>query len=588
MLDSVAINPEVDAMVALAVTAQRVFESWSEERTDALLADIAECIADHAEALASATVRETGMGNVADKTIKNRLVAQMIYPLLAGKPGIGLLRVDEQQRIAEFASPMGVVFGLVPRTHPVATFAFKVLIALKGRNALILSTHRAALGVADRTGRLISEVLERHGAPAGLVQWVQNRTGREITMQFMRHPDVAFILATGGMSIVRAAYSSGTPAIGVGPGNAPTWICADADLDQAAEAVIASKAFDNGVVCASEHNLVVDRAIVKAFTAALVRHGAVVLQPGEIAPFVAAVFDPVEGHVYANLVGKSAEHIADAAGLRRPAPIRLIVVPASPDQVQGPLGREKLAPVTSMFTVGDEDEGMALARQLLANEGMGHTAIIHTHDQRRIDRFTAEMPASRILVNAPGSQGTLGLCTGLTPSLTVGTGTLGGTSTTDSITYTHLLNIKRVAYGSAPEPAPREANVSASNGRQRREMRVGSSNGHLQARWTAGADGLRMRWITREAAARTLAVAAMLAVSALSGLVVRSAQVAQANAQAPVIAAASVLAEPASVLAGRPASALAPRDVCWVSGDVAGDISPIVILREQEKTQACR
>lgn len=449
MLDSgeAIINPEVDVMVARAVSAQRAFASWSEARTDALLAEIAECIAEHAESLAAATVRETGMGNVADKTMKNRLALETIYPSLAGKPGIGLLRVDEKTRVAEFASPMGVVLGLVPRTHPVATFVFKVLIALKGRNALILSTHRDALGVADRTGRLITEVCKRHGAPAGLVQWVQNRTGRETTLQFMRHPDVAFILATGGMGMVRAAYSSGTPAIGVGPGNAPTWICADADVDLAAEAVIASKAYDNGVVCASEHNLLVDAAILTAFTAALVRHGAVVLQPDEIAPFVAAVFDPVEDHVRANLVGKSAEHIADMAGLRRPAPIRLIVVPASLDHVNGALGREKLAPVTSLFTVADEDAGMALSRQLLANEGMGHTAIIHTHDQRRIDRFTAEMPASRILVNAPGSQGTLGLCTGLTPSMTLGTGTLGGTSTTDSVTYTHLVNIKRVAYG---------------------------------------------------------------------------------------------------------------------------------------------
>jgi acetaldehyde dehydrogenase/alcohol dehydrogenase len=445
-------NPQVDAMVALAVGAQRTFQSWSEERTDALLADIAECIADHAEALAVATVRETGMGNVADKTMKNRLASQLIFPSLAGKTGIGVLNVDEKRRIAELASPMGVVFGLVPRTHPVATFAFKVLIALKGRNALIVSCHRAALGVGNLTGELITQVLERHGAPAGLVQWVKERSGRETTLQFMSHPDVAFILATGGMKMVRAAYSSGTPAIGVGPGNAPTWVSADADPDLAAEAIIASKSFDNGVVCASEHNLVVDRAILKAFVAALERHGAVVLPPDEIAPFVQIVFDPAEGHVRSELMGQSAAYIAQVAGLRRSATTtRLIVVPAGLDDVQGPLGREKLAPVTSLFTVGSEDEALSLCSRLLANEGMGHTAIIHTHDQRRIDRFSAEMPAGRILVNAPGSHGTLGLCTGLDPSMTLGTGTFGGTSTTDSVTYTHLLNIKRVAYGAEPE-----------------------------------------------------------------------------------------------------------------------------------------
>jgi acetaldehyde dehydrogenase/alcohol dehydrogenase len=452
MPTSITTSPaEVDAMVAIAVEAQRAFASdnWSETRVDALLRDIAECIADHAEDLAVATVRETGMGNVADKVIKNRLVRETMYPSIAGKPGAGFLRVDAQQRIAEIASPMGVVFGLVPRTHPVATFAFKVLIALKSRNALILSCHRAALGVGDQTGRLISGVLEAHGAPHGLVQWVTRRTDRETTLRFMQHPDVAFILATGGARMVQAAYSSGTPAIGVGPGNAPTWVSDDADLDRAARMVVDSKSFDNGMICASEHNLVVDRGAMVEFVAALERHGARVVQPDEIGRVLEAVFDPADDHVRSELLGQSAQRVAVAASLANAETARLIVVPASLDQLSGPLGREKLAPIVSLFVVDDEDQGLRVCRQILANEGGGHTAIIHSSDQARIDRFSLEMPASRILVNVPGAQGTLGLGTGLVPSMTLGSGTFGRTSTTDSVTYTHLLNIKRVAYAAA-------------------------------------------------------------------------------------------------------------------------------------------
>jgi acetaldehyde dehydrogenase/alcohol dehydrogenase len=440
------VQHQVDQMVARAVLAQRAFAGWPEARVDALLGDIAECVADHAEALAVATVAETGLGNVEDKIAKNRLASRAVYGSLVGKPGAGVLRVDEERGIAELASPMGVVFGMVPRTHPVATFAFKALIALKARNALILSSHREAHGVTSMVGDLIVEVLEQHVAPRDLLQWPRFRTGRESTLAFMQHPDVAFVLATGGADMVRAAYSSGTPAIGVGPGNAPTWVCADADVDQAARMVVASKGFDHGVVCAGEHNLLVDQAVADAFVAALQRHGAYVLQSHEVAAFVDAVFDAAEGHVRRIWHGKSALAVAQAGGLALAAAVRLIVVPAQPEHADGPLGREKMAPITSLFVVASADQALSLSQRLLANEGAGHTAIIHTHDQARIARFSRELPVSRILVNVPGTHGTLGIGTGLPPTMTLGTGTFGGTSTTDSIGYLHLLNVKRVAY----------------------------------------------------------------------------------------------------------------------------------------------
>ncbi|MBV8717212.1 MAG: aldehyde dehydrogenase family protein [Chloroflexi bacterium] len=418
-MQSLTIANEVDLLVARAHAAQRAFAARSEPKVDALLGDIAETFAAHAQELAIAAVTETGIGNVPDKTLKNRL-----------------------------ASPVGVVFGLIPKTHPAATFVFKVLIALKARNALILSCHRDAQDVGRLVGELITNVLRTHNAPERLVQWVRRSRdgGRQVIEALMRHPGVGLILATGGSAMVRAAYASGNPAIGVGPGNAPTWVCADADIDRLAPMLITSKAFDNGIVCASEHNLVVDASIRGRLVSALERNGAAVLRPDEIAQFVEAVFETPAGHVRPNLVGQTASDLLAAAGLQREAAIRLVVVPAERAHLSGPLGREKLAPVTSLFTVSGDDDALRVAHALLANEGAGHTAIIHSHNRDRIQRFSREMPASRILVNVSGTFGTFGLETGLPLSMTLGTGTFGGTSTTDSVSYRHLLNVKRVAY----------------------------------------------------------------------------------------------------------------------------------------------
>jgi acetaldehyde dehydrogenase/alcohol dehydrogenase len=439
---------EVDEIVHRAVDAQRAFATWPERRVDALLGDIAETIGERAEQLAVAAVEETGLGNAADKAITNEVGSRGIFREIVGKPGAGLLRLDTRHNVAELASPVGVVFGLIPRTHPVATFAFKVLIALKGRNALIVSSHRAAQQVCNVTGELIADVLARHGAPVDLVQWLHARSDRETTLRFMRHPEVALVLATGGASMVRAAYSSGTPSIGVGPGNAPTWICADADVDNAAKCIVASKGYDHGIVCASENNLIVDAAVRDELVAALQRHGAYVVPEVDIDRFVAAIFDGMDGHVRRDLHGVSPKRLAEVGGMEIPPETRLIVVPACTLHAGGPLGHEKLAPVTSLFTVFDDDAALALSERLLRNEGTGHTAIVHTRDESRIARFS-QLPVSRVLINVPGTQGSLGLATGLVPSLMLGTGTFGGTSTTDSVTYRHLLNVKRVAYARA-------------------------------------------------------------------------------------------------------------------------------------------
>lgn len=439
------ITPAAEEMVARAVAAQKAFQDWPEERVDALLRDVAEAIAERAENLAAATVEETAFGVAAHKAEKIRFASLDVYKMLAGQSASGLLQLDEQSQVTEIASPMGVVLGLIPLTNPVPTLVFKTLICLKSRNALILSCHRNALGVGNQAGEIIQAMLRRHGAPVDLVQWIRERTSRRKTAMFMLHKDVSFILATGGPSMVKAAYSSGTPAIGVGPGNAPVWVYSDADPEAAAQLVINSKSFDNGVICGSENNLVVDASLREAFITALKTHGAAVLTPDEISRFTARIFDPETGRLRREVIGQSAQSIAQAAGIQRDGTIRLIVAPLEQDEVQGPYGREKLAPILSLFTVDGEAEGLALCREILTNEGTGHTAIIHTQDQDLAKRFGLEMPASRILVNCPGSQGCCGIGNGLTPSLTLGCGTLGGTSTTDNVSYSNLLNIKRIA-----------------------------------------------------------------------------------------------------------------------------------------------
>lgn len=438
-------DPEVEEMVARAIVAQRTIHDWSEERIDRLLLAMAQAIAERAEQLARATVEETRIGDIESKTVKNRVSSLVVYRSLAGQPGTGTIARNRWRGVTEIASPVGVVFGLIPVTNPVATFIFKALICVKGRNALIVSPNRDALGVSISVEDLLKDVLRKHGAPEDLLQCVRQRTSRKKTAQFMTHPDVALILATGGASMVKSAYSSGKPAIGVGPGNTPTLVCSDANPRKVAQDVIRSKTFDNGLLCGSEHNLVVVQAQRQAFVAALEQHGAAVLGPDEVAAFSKHLVNPSTGNFRSEIIGQAAAVIAARAGIERAYPIRLVVVPSDRVAASNPFAREKMAPLLGLFTVPDDDAGIALCRALLQVDGLGHTAVIHTRSQALADRFGREMPASRILVNSPASLGIAGLTTGLIPSFTLGCGTFGGTSTTDNVTFTHLVNVKRLA-----------------------------------------------------------------------------------------------------------------------------------------------
>jgi acyl-CoA reductase-like NAD-dependent aldehyde dehydrogenase len=338
---------------------------------------------------------------------------------------------------------VGVVLGLIPVTNPVSTLVFKTLICIKARNALIASCHPYAIQVGAMTMDLLRQVLVRHGASADLVQSVVRRPTRRTTAALMHHPGVSMILATGGTAMVKAAYSSGTPAIGVGPGNAPVWVCADADVEAAARMVVASKAFDYGIICGSENNLVVDRSVRDAFIAALGMADAAVLDAAECERLARVAFDGE--HLSRNVLGQAATAIAAQAGIEVPTDTRLLVAPLPRQAVPGPFGREKLAPILSLFTADGEDDGIRLCLQILGNGGAGHSAVIHTRSEQLQLSFAQQMPVSRVLVNSPAAQGCIGLGNGLTPSLTLGCGTYGRTSTTDNVTYTNLINVKRMA-----------------------------------------------------------------------------------------------------------------------------------------------
>jgi acetaldehyde dehydrogenase/alcohol dehydrogenase len=447
-------DPEIDRMVASAADAQRMFETWDEPRVDALLLALAQSVAANAEALAAATVKETKIGNVADKTVKNMHASLGVYQTLAGKPGIGPLGSEAVRGVTEIAGPAGVVFAIVPVTNPVATAIFKTLISLKARCSVILSFHHACVAVGNAVCEIMEKVLTQHQAPAGLMQWVRKRTSRAKTAKFMSHDGVSLILATGGAGMVTAAYRSGTPALGVGPGNAPCYVAADADIEAAAFGIVSSKPYDNGLICGAEHNLVVDEEVREAFVGALVRHGAAVLDAEEAARFAAGAVRPNGQDFVGRVIGQAAKEIAESVGISRSYPIKLIVVPVPVEAVgqSSPFAKEKLAPFLSLFTVRGEGEAFDLCRRILRGQGAGHTAIVHSASAERVDRFALAMPASRIIVNGPAVQGVSGVTSGLIPSYVLGCGTWGGNSTTDNVSYRNLQNIKRLARFLPPDP----------------------------------------------------------------------------------------------------------------------------------------
>ncbi|OFV92691.1 MAG: hypothetical protein A3H95_00845, partial [Acidobacteria bacterium RIFCSPLOWO2_02_FULL_64_15] len=456
MAEPVPPNTDRDlASIAQArALAQRAKQAWLElaelnqERIDAIVDAMAAAVTPHAQALAQLAVDETGYGVVADKVQKNLFSAQKVYHFIRPMKTVGVIARHEDTRVVEIAEPFGVVAAVVPSTNPTSTAIYKILISIKARCSIVLSPHPAAVKCITRVAEIMDEAARRAGAPAGAINWMTTVT-LEGTEALMKHRDVAVILATGGMGLVRAAYSAGKPAYGVGPGNAPAYIERTADVKKAVRDVVTGKTFDNGVLCSSENSVVVDEAIADEVRREFELQGGYFMNKTEMAE-VARVLVTPQRLPNPALVGKAATFIAEKCGISVPADTRVLLAPLDGVGRDYPLSIEKLCPVLSFYVVKDWREGCERCKQILRYGGMGHTMAIHSRNEQVILEFGLKKPAFRICVNTPTAHGSIGLTTGLDPAMTLGCGGYGGNITSDNISPKHLLNIKRLAYEIAP------------------------------------------------------------------------------------------------------------------------------------------
>ncbi len=416
----------------------------SQERIDAIVEAVATAATAHAEVFARLAVEETGYGVVEDKIQKNLFASQRVYHFIRPMKTVGVVARHETARVVEIAEPFGVVAAVVPSTNPTSTAIYKVLIALKARCSLVLSPHPSAVTCITRVAEVLDEAAQKAGAPQGAVNWMTTVT-LEGTQELMKHRDVAVILATGGMGLVRAAYSAGKPAYGVGPGNTPAYIERSADVRKAVRDIITGKTFDNGVLCSSENSVVVDEPISEAVRREFVAQGGYFLSKAE-AEAVARVLVTPQRLPNPALVGKLATEIASRCGVTVPPDTRVLIATLDGVGRDHPLSIEKLCPVLSFYVVKDWREGCERCKQILRYGGMGHTMSIHSKNDQVILEFGLKKPAFRIVVNSPTTFGSIGLTTGLDPAMTLGCGGYGGNITSDNISPRHLLNIKRLAY----------------------------------------------------------------------------------------------------------------------------------------------
>lgn len=434
---------EVDFIVANAKQAHLEIQNYSEEEIDQIIDAVAKEVAGQAENLAKLTVTESRMGVAEHKIEKIKLGTLAVAEDLIGKPGVGSI-IEDSETVKGIANSMGTVFAIIPVTNPVETLTFKFLIALKSRNAVIMSSNRRARNIGEQTVKIIQSVLKNMGAPINLVQTTQLPSSRALTNAFMTHKDINFILATGGPSMVKSAYQSGTPAIGVGKGNAPVWVTDNCDLEKAVKDIIFSKSFDNGIVCGSENNLLVDSPVYDEFLALAETHGGAALSPIEVDSLLEALFN--KGALNSDWVGRSAQDVCDFVGITRDYPIKLVFAPVPNGATASPLLKEKLIPILSVSKMDSPQQALTMAKTILDDEGAGHTAIIHCDDRSTVTDYSKVVDVSRILVNTPGTLGCIGANNGLELSWTLGCGTQGAGSTSDNVGYKHLLNIKRIAY----------------------------------------------------------------------------------------------------------------------------------------------
>ncbi|REJ78968.1 MAG: aldehyde dehydrogenase family protein [Acidobacteria bacterium] len=430
---------------------------FDQDRIDSICDAMAEAAARESLRLGQLAHDETGFGIAEDKREKNRFAAEDVWNYFRDLKTVGV--VKEEGDVVEIAAPRGVVAAIIPSTNPTSTAIFKIIIAIKSRNSIVLSPHPSAARCIAETARVMKEAGSRAGLPENAVKCLENGT-IDGTETLMKHKQTAVILATGGIGLVRAAYSSGKPAFGVGPGNVPVYVESSADLAKAASDILTGTCFDNGTICASEQSVVVDSAVAPQLRKEFEAGGAYFLSNAE-ADKVASVLLTEKRTLNAGIVGKSAAYIAELAGISIPGGTRCLIADCAGVGRDYPWSIEKLSPTLAFFEVEGVTEAASRCDEILRFGGMGHTAGMHTSDRAKAVRYGEQMPAARIVINSPTTHGAIGFSTDLPPSMTLGCGSWGGNVTSDNVSPHHLMDIKRVAFETRPVSLSRPGAVKA-------------------------------------------------------------------------------------------------------------------------------
>lgn len=436
---------EVRALIEKAKQAQYDLSCKNQEEVDQIVKSIAMAGVRNAQRLAKMAQEETGFGVVEDKTIKNIFASHSVYERIKNMKTIGEIERDDANKTYTIAIPMGVIAGLIPSTNPTSTALYKAEIAIKAGNSIVFSPHPNALRCIVETVKVIRQAIAEAGGNEDLVSCISIPT-LQATDALMRNPDTSMILATGGSAMVRTAYSSGTPAIGVGPGNGPAYIHRSADLATAVKRILDSKTFDNGTICASEQSVIVENDYRDEVQAEMERQGAYFLTAEQSYKLSKFILRP-DGTMNPMIVGRSVQVIAKLAEIDIPQAARVIVAEENGVGRGHPYSNEKLAPILAFFTADGYEKVCERCKEILHYEGAGHTFAIHTNDDKMVEYFAKRIPASRILVNTPSALGGIGGTTGLFPALTLGCGAIGGSATSDNVGPMNLLNLRHVAYG---------------------------------------------------------------------------------------------------------------------------------------------
>lgn len=435
---------EARDLVKKAKAAQTLLADMDQRQVDRIVEAMARAAEGAAGRLAQMAVADTGFGKEEDKITKNLFAARTVYQFIKDQKTIGVIREDAEKKMLEVAIPVGVVAGLVPSTNPTSTTIFKALISVKAGNALVVSPHPSALNCIGETVRILNAAAVEAGGPDGLVTMMTLPTLGG-TAELMKRSNM--IIATGGSAMVKAAYSSGTPALGVGPGNVPAYIERTADIPNAVRRIIASKTFDNGTICASEQSVVTETCIRDEVIAQFKRQGGYFVSGEEQKKLEAIIKRPGAETVNPRIVGKSALEIAAMAGVNVPKDTRVILCHQEGVGKDYPFSIEKLSPLLAFYTEPDWQHACERCLQLLQFGGIGHSLSMHTNNPELVRTFVLKKPVSRLLVNTGSTQGGIGATTGISPSFTLGCGAVGGSATSDNVTVHHLYQIRRAAYG---------------------------------------------------------------------------------------------------------------------------------------------